>query len=204
MKNKKSYAKPLKKKQLTTTVAKTSDKKDAQSKKVFGRPSSDKPKRKPNKKFGQKALSMPQPTNGDQNDEADEDESGIEDMLDMMDDEDKELLNGYRSSQKRKRDENDDEDNVKARGFEKEHAHKANAEASKKKKTIDLLPIKNKIGEIITRTTEVDVKDRIYEADDNEDGSGDEEEEVIDSDDDIVNDRVVSVKFGLSIGFWLI
>lgn len=123
--------------------------------------------------------------NGHQNDENDIEESDVQDMLDMIEDDDEDMVNGYgAASNKRKRDVNEvDESNE----FEQEFAHRRNEEKSKRMKTVDLLPIKTKAGELVTRTTEVSIKERPKQSDDQYDEE-EIEEEVIDSDDDIVND----------------
>lgn len=196
LRNKKNYTKPLKKKQLATNVPKNSDKNVSTSKKVFGRPSVEKPKIKGKKKFVNNQLTVPKATNGTAQanghaDEAEDDEDNeYEDMLDMMEEEDKAVIEGLRKTQKRKRDEND---NDSARAFEKQHAHEARIEASKKTRTVDLLPIKTKAGDLITRSTEVEIDD--VQPDDelgSEDEDDDDDNEPIDSDDDIVNDKSVS------------
>lgn len=197
LKNKKNYTKPMKKKQLATNVPKNSDKNVSTSKKVFGRPSVEKPKPKGKKKFVKNQLTVPKAANGPtaqangHTDEAEDDEENeYEDMLDMMEEEDKAVIEGLRKTQKRKRDEND---NDNARAFEKQHAHEARREASKKTRTVDLLPIKTKAGDLITRSTEVEIDD--VQPDDelgSEEEDDDEDGEPIDSDDDIVNDKGVS------------
>lgn len=198
LKNKKNYAKPLKKKQLATATKTTDKNAQSTSKKIFGRPSVEKPKTRNKKKFVKNQMPMPKigngtPANGHADAEADEneEENEYEDMLDMMDEEDKAAIEGLRKSQKRKRDENDN-DSTRARVFEKQHAHEARMEASKKTRTVDLLPIKTKAGDLITRTTEVEIDDVQPDEELGSEEEDDDDGEAIDSDDDIVNDRSVS------------
>lgn len=191
LKNKKNYAKPTKKKQSATADSKSTDKNAPSTKKVFGRPSVDNPRKKNKKKLigrGQSSLTLQ--TNG--TGEAETEQEAFEDMLDMMDEEDRAQIEGFRSAQKRKRDENDDEMATTAKNFEKQFAHDRNEETSKKKRTVDLLPIKTKLGDVITRSAEVDIVDDVKPVDDlGSDDDEDAEEEIIDSDDDIINDKVV-------------
>lgn len=173
----------------------------ATSKKVFGKPTGEKSaKRKENQKpipiqngsgkkpkasKHQQSNGKPKPKELNGHDESEMNEEDINDLLEMIEDEDDELLNGH-STKKRKRDGPDDDD---AHQFEQEYAHTRNEEKSIKMRTVDLLPIKTKTGELITRTTEVEIKERLKEMDEDAEGDSDEEEEeVIDSDDDIIND----------------
>lgn len=77
--------------------------------------------------------------------------------------------------------------------LEQEYAHDAQAKAASKKRTIDLLPIKTKKGEVITRSTEVEFDDEIQQNGDEDDDEDDEnvEQEVVDSDDEVLNDTHV-------------
>lgn len=199
IKHKKNFAKPGKKKDATKNN-KSIEKQLAGSKKVFGKPIGQKSaKRKETKgepiqnghgpkkgKKGKNSAQSEKPvTNGGPvSDENEMDEEDIRDLLDMIEDEDDELLN---RSKKRKRDENQVADDDNAGQFEQEYAFERNEEKSKNMRTVDLLPIKTKTGELITRQTEVAIKGKpkkVNEEDDESEG----EEEVVDSDDDIVND----------------
>lgn len=200
IKHKKNFAKPGKKKDAIKNN-KTIEKQLASSKKVFGKPIGQKSgKRKEIKSEGAQngrgpkkgrnvknsAQSEKPSTNGGPVSEENEmNEEDIRDLLDMIEDEDDELLN---RSKKRKRDENNAVDDDNAGQFEQEYAFQRNEEKSKKTRTVDLLPIKTKFGELITRQTEVDIKEKPKKVDQEGDESDDGEEEVIDSDDDIVND----------------
>lgn len=192
LKQKKNYTKPLQKKQLATKASKTSEKSGPASKKIFGRASLDKPRPKKKQRIVQQ-LPLPAASNGAQAQVADEnDEDNYDDILDMMDDEDRAAIEGYRNAQKRKRDENDDEANTNATELEKQYAGEKNAESYlKTKRTVNLLPIKTKMGEIITRTTEVDIEDEV-EPEDDLGSEVEENEEELDSDDDIINDKTVN------------
>lgn len=120
------------------------------------------------------------------------DEEDIRDLLEMIEDEDDELL---QRSKRRKKDASDGTAVDDSTGyFEVEHAQqRVTAEKSRKMRTVDLLPIKTKAGELITRQTEVEIKAKPIENDDNdgaEDGEEDDGDDIIDSDDDVVNDEV--------------
>lgn len=204
IKHKKNYARPGKKKE-NVLKGKNNDKLLATSKKVFGKPIGEgATKRKDNKlQNGSKEISSSKgkqkPKNSTkiektiENGHQDENEHDIDDLLEMIEDDD-ELAKGYRNddNNKRKRDASDTIDNDDAHQFEQDYAHTRNEEKSKKMRTVDLLPIKTKFGELITRSTEVEIKEKIIEADnqdtDDENGAGEVE---IDSDDDIVNDTQI-------------
>lgn len=201
IKHKKNFARPGKKKELTKNNKQT-EKQLAASKKVFGKPVGQKSEKnkekkseslqngsatkKANKKSKNVNNSEKPIGNGHATENGNEmDEEDIRDLLEMIEDEDDELLN---RSKKRKRDGTGDADD--ADQFEEEYAHQRNIEKSKKMRTVDLLPIKTKSGELITRTTEVEFKAKAKKTQDAKESEeeGDEEEEVLDSDDDIVND----------------
>lgn len=199
VKHKKNYARPGKKKDNVKNT-KSTEKQLATSKKVFGKPIGQKSaKRKESKleptqngnvgkkvKKGKNVAQSPAPvTNGHSNNNENEmDEEDIQDLLDMIEDEDDDLLN---RSKKRKREEESQADHD-AGQFEQEYAHQRNEENSKKTRTVDLLPIKTKSGELITRSTEVEIKNKPKQDENGENDEESGEEEVIDSDDDIVND----------------
>lgn len=202
IKHKKNYARPAKKKESAVKATKTSEKALASSKKVFGKPigqKSGKRKEIPNPSTQQNEHAKPfskgkpskgmKPAENGHNEQDDEmDEGDIQDMLDMIEDEDKELMNGYDTTKKRKRESNDGEDD-EAHQFEREYAHTRNEEKSKKTRTVDLLPIKTKLGELITRTTEVEVKKKPKQVQEDSDDEENAEDEVMDSDDDIINEK---------------
>lgn len=174
---------------MAAPTSKSTEKSSLNSKKVFGRLSLDKPRPKKKQRIV-KQLPLPATQNGSQGvDENDED--NMDDILDMMDDEDKAIIEGYRTAQKRKRDENEDENTISANKLEKQYATEKNAESFNKKRTVNLLPIKTKLGEIITRTTEVDIEDEVEPEDNLESEEEEENVEELDSDDDIINDKTV-------------
>lgn len=110
-------------------------------------------------------------------------------MREMLDDDDVLSYQG-----KRKHQDQSETDDTSA--LESKYTKKRDEErASNKTRTVDLLPIKTKKGEIITRSTEIDIemnKIEIDDADSDEDGEDDGEEEEIDSDDEIINETSVS------------
>lgn len=196
IKHKKNFARPGKKKDATKN-SKSIEKQLAASKKVFGKPiGQNAAKRKESKgesvqngkgkKSKSPAHSEKPATNGHSvvSNEDEMDEEDIRDLMEMIEDEDDELLN---RSKKRKKDDKDQVDDDNAGQFEQEYAFQRNEEKSKKTRTVDLLPIKTKSGELITRQTEVEIKDKPKVVDE-EEGDESEHEEVVDSDDDIVND----------------
>lgn len=216
IKHKKNYARPAKKQATSVKNSKSIEKQLATSKKVFGKPtgvekkstsSSSKYKdaRKSsepvaNGKFGKNAKHAKQSKemtavaatkvqeNGNSGSQIDNemDEEDIRDLMDMIEDEDDELL--QRSKRRKKEAEFVAAGDNSAGQFEMEHAQERNtAEKSRKMRTVDLLPIKTKAGELITRHTEVEIKAKPIEpVESGEDG--DEGDEIFDSDDDIVND----------------
>lgn len=113
--------------------------------------------------------------------------SGASDV-DGNDDDDgneREASAGPRKKRKRKENELVEVDDTVA--LEQEYAQDAR-EKSRGKRTVDLLPIKTKRGEVISRTTEVEIKHDVEE-DEAEDENEEEDEEIIDSDDEILNDN---------------
>lgn len=202
IKHKKNFARPGKKKE-NASKGKTNDKSLATSRKIFGKPIGESAtKRKEHKlQNGSKEMSSSKgkqkPKNSTKipkaiengHQDSNENEHDIDDLLEMIEDDD-ELMKGYRldDNKKRKRDDSTIDDD-EAHQFEQDYAHTRNEEKSKKLKTVDLLPIKTKSGELITRTTEVEIKDKIIEHEDQDTHDENDAEEVeIDSDDDIVND----------------
>lgn len=123
--------------------------------------------------------------------------------MDVIDPEDLEFLELSKKAKKRKReiiDGIDEDDNeIAAKKFENEHAENLIQEKHENKRIINLLPIKSKDGEIITRTAKVDYKSKEIEKNiendnnNNENIEDNENEEYEDSDDDIVNDNDINM-----------
>lgn len=147
------------------------------------------------------------------NEEMDDDEL-LDNVADMLDGEDLEYLNMKKGRNRKRKhavgEEADDDDIKHAVGLEKQFAHDTALEDASKKITVDLLPVKTREGEIITRSTQVDFKPKpkakkaaaeeqveVEQAEDGEEGEkGDEDDdddtaeiEYEDSDDDVVNDE---------------
>lgn len=191
IKHKKNYARPTKKRDNAAKTQKTNEKTLSLSKKVFGKSTGQKTGKKKEQQPLQngkhsKSSKMETPKENGQTETEDMNEEDINDLLDMIEDEDDELLNGY-SAIKRKHEAAVTED--EAHQFEQEYAHTRNEEKSKKMRTVDLLPIKTKSGELITRTTKVEFKEKIKETADDDDSDEEGEEEAVDSDDDVINDK---------------
>lgn len=214
IKHKKNYARPAKKQ--STAAAKNSksiEKQLSTSKKVFGKPigqkkssaslSSSKPlangRAGKNAKHGKQSketatTGATKVENGHSTPQASNemDEEDIRDLMEMIEDEDDELL---QRSKRRKKDGPDGSaaDADSAGQFEVEHAQqRVTAEKSRKMRTVDLLPIKTKAGELITRQTEVEIKAKPIENGEGDCAGGADDEggdEFIDSDDDIVNEE---------------
>lgn len=217
IKHKKNYARPAKKQATSTKNSKSIEKQLATSKKVFGKAtgpkktalSSSSSVHKDSRRSSEPAVngkvgkqtkhgkSTPAAPAVQQNGQAasqngnEMDEEDIRDLMEMIEDEDDELL--QRSKRRKKEAAQSavaaDDSAVQ---FEKEHAHQRTTdERSRKMRTVDLLPIKTKFGELITRQTEVEIKEKPVEqsqSDVDEDGEGKDDGEAYDSDDDIVND----------------
>lgn len=219
IKHKKNYARPAKKQASSVKNSKTIEKQLATSKKVFGKPTG--PKKSAislpssvhkgprgssepavNGKVGKQTKHGKQSTkptsaaaseqnghstsqNGNEMDEED-----IRDLMEMIEDEDDELL--QRSKRRKKEAAQSAVAVDDSAVHEKEHAHQRSTdERSRKMRTVDLLPIKTKFGELITRQTEVEIKEKPIEqsqSDVDDDGEGNDDGEIFDSDDDIVND----------------
>lgn len=111
-----------------------------------------------------------------------------------MDDGDDDDIENDEMPKKRKRDEYEEEDETVP--LEQEYAQGVQAKAASKKRTIDLLPIKTKKGEVITRSTEVEFDPKKIQQSENENDDEDDEEveqEVVDSDDEVLNDTNVRI-----------
>lgn len=218
IKHKKNYARPTKKQASTAKNSKSIEKQLATSKKVFGKavglkkPTSSLPLSSQNDprrsseptangqvgkhtKHGKQSKPLQA---SEQNGHAaaqnanEMDEEDIRDLMEMIEDEDDELL--QRSKRRKKEAAQSGAGGDDSAGqFEEEYAHQRNtAEKSRKMRTVDLLPIKTKAGELITRQTEVEIKEKPVEpsqSDADDDGEENDDGEIFDSDDDIVNDE---------------
>lgn len=209
MKHKKNFTKPLQKKDKLqpnvpgtsgSSCSATANSKSAKNQqrhgKVFGKPGKDRRKSTASK-FKQKMPippNDPQPTYADEDDAAEAEECTLaDDIADMLDDADDDLP-AVHVDRKRKRqpatDQDDDDVNESARRFESEYAASEQAKDSTKKRMINLLPIKTKDGELITRQTEELEPDDVDETEERPSSDGEDsaesEEEIIDSDDDVV------------------
>ncbi|KAH8358763.1 hypothetical protein KR093_002267, partial [Drosophila rubida] len=132
------------------------------------------------------------------NEDEDDDEGGdllLDNVADMLDGDDLALL--QENKRKRKAKAEPAEDQQQSVGLEMAYATATKKEQAAQKIKVNLLPIKSRDGEIITRTTEVDyipkakrkAVDEDEEAgDEDEDEDKDDEEVYEDSDDDVVND----------------
>ncbi|EDV41814.1 uncharacterized protein Dana_GF17313 [Drosophila ananassae] len=125
----------------------------------------------------------------------DDDDLDLDNVADMLDGDDLALLQANKRKRKAKAAEEDNEEQLQSVGLEMEYASATKKEEAAKKIKVDLLPIKSRDGQIITRTTEVDYvpkpkvkKQADVEDEDEEDEDEDGESVYEDSDDDIVND----------------
>ncbi|KAH8278791.1 hypothetical protein KR018_009522, partial [Drosophila ironensis] len=134
----------------------------------------------------------------DNGNDEDDDDMALENVADMLDGDDLALLQANRRKRKAKAKDEDSEDVMHSVGLEMEYTTATKKEEAAKKIKVNLLPIKSRDGQIITRTTEVDyvpkpkLKKQEVEEEEEED---DEEEEDIegesayeDSDDDVLKD----------------
>ena len=203
LKNKKNYSKTLKKKEVknSTTSNSLRDKSNKtignvinNKQKVFGKATNQQAKKKEKQKYG---PPVPKPI---ERTEEEEDEF-VNDIMEMIngDEDDDEMTfdnvheeggHDLKVQEKRKRKKtavSEDEEDYSATHFEQEYAARTQAEDSIKKRKVNLLPIKHKDGEVVTRSIEVD-----YNSDDDVEPEDDLEqneetiEEEEDSDDDIV------------------
>lgn len=189
IKHKKNFGRQQKKslKALPDNQSKSSGSK----KNIFGKPAKPKPSGPREKGHSQRERPAPaaavseKPANGDEDagDELDEDE-----MRDMLDEDD---ALKYKTKRKRTNDADGDATVALEKDYDEDRAQ---VNSSKKKRTVDLLPIKTKMGEIITRSTEVDIREVEHEEDE-EEGDEEAEEEEVDSDDEIINDATVGGRF---------
>ncbi|XP_037817854.1 nucleolar complex protein 3 homolog [Lucilia sericata] len=151
------------------------------------------------KKKQNKRESLGLPMNVDEDGDQDDDEL-LDNVADMLDGEDLEYLQLKRGKQRKRKhaveDEAEHDDLKHSVGLEKQFAVDTALEEETKKIKVDLLPIKSRDGEIITRTAEVDYKPKPKvkkgQAEEEPEENADEEEaaeEYEDSDDDIVYDE---------------
>ncbi|XP_017049138.1 nucleolar complex protein 3 homolog [Drosophila ficusphila] len=129
-------------------------------------------------------------------DNEDGDDEMLDNVADMLDGDDLALLQANKRKRKAKTAGEEDPDQGQSVGLEKAYASDTKKEQEALKIKLDLLPIKSRDGQIITRTTEVDYlpkpkqkkknEDEEQEEDSDDDEDGDTEFE--DSDDDVVND----------------
>ncbi|KAH8335507.1 hypothetical protein KR074_004241, partial [Drosophila pseudoananassae] len=125
----------------------------------------------------------------------DDDDLDLDNVADMLDGDDLALLQANKRKRKAKAADEDHDEQLQSVGLEMEYATATKKEEAAKKIKVDLLPIKSRDGQIITRTTEVDYvpkpkvkKQADVEDDEEEDEDEDGESVYEDSDDDIVND----------------
>ncbi|XP_043652013.1 nucleolar complex protein 3 homolog [Drosophila teissieri] len=126
-------------------------------------------------------------------DNEDGDDEMLDNVADMLDGDDLALLQANKRKRKSKPTGEEDPDQGQSIGLEKAYASDTKKEQDVQKIKLDLLPIKSRDGQIITRTTEVDYipksklkkKNEEQQEDDSEE---DADTEYEDSDDDVVND----------------
>lgn len=200
VRNKKNFARPTKKKE---TTAKPNQKSLSTTKKVFGKAIGSSTSKRNATKAKKEATKRGVPeiqqngnhkaiVNGthkkdEEEDENEEEEShDIDDLMGMIDDDD-ELHVNYGNAAKRRKPEAEVDD---GKHHEVEFTKKQDAKKASGLRTIDLLPIKTKAGEIITRSAEVEFMEE-EQSEEEADAGYDENgvEEFLDSDDDIVNDK---------------
>lgn len=204
VKNKKNFARPTKKQAKATKSTGTTGitKGNAGNKKVFGKPiglgTAKRNASKGRKDAAKtKALAVQKvvnhrraPANGanktatEGEEDEEDDEHNADDLMGMLDDEDAENIN-HVGGAKRQRSADDEED---GKHHEDEYTHDQDVKKRSRLQTVDLLPIKTKTGEIITRSAEVEVAEKKKVTAENDDDDEEMEEEIVDSDDDIVND----------------
>jgi len=130
-----------------------------------------------------------------EDDNEDGDDEMLDNVADMLDGDDLALLHANKRKRKAKPTGEHDEDLGQSIGLEKAYASDTKKEQAAQKIKLDLLPIKSRDGQIITRTTEVDYlpkpkqkKKNEEEQDEDSEEEEDGETEYEDSDDDVVND----------------
>ncbi|KAH8369393.1 hypothetical protein KR009_009639, partial [Drosophila setifemur] len=143
------------------------------------------------KKFNKRASLGLEPL--EEGGDEDDDDIILDNVADMLDGDDLALLQANKRKRKAKMADEDNEEQQHSVGLELEYATSSKKEEEAKKIKVDLLPIKSRDGQIITRTTEVDYvpKPKLKKQQEVEEEDEDEEEgESVfeDSDDDVVND----------------
>ncbi|KAH8344358.1 hypothetical protein KR084_010176, partial [Drosophila pseudotakahashii] len=130
-----------------------------------------------------------------EDDNEDGDDEMLDNVADMLDGDDLALLQANKRKRKAKSTGEEDEEQGQSIGLERAYASDTKKEQAAQKIKLDLLPIKSRDGQIITRTTEVDYlpkpkQKKKDEEEQDEDSEEDEdgETEYEDSDDDVVND----------------
>ncbi|XP_016978366.1 nucleolar complex protein 3 homolog [Drosophila rhopaloa] len=128
-------------------------------------------------------------------DNEEDDDEVLDNIADMLDGDDLALLQANKRKRKAKTAGEEDPEQGQSIGLERAYASDTKKEQAAQKIKLDLLPIKSRDGQIITRTTEVDYlpkpkqkkkNEEEKETDSEEDEDGETEYE--DSDDDVVND----------------
>lgn len=155
--------------------------------------------RKKHNKLASLGIVRPLDADEDEDEDGDGGDQLLDNIADMLDGDDLALLQANR--RKRKAKAVSIEDEHQSVGLEKAYSTASQKEQASQKIKLDLLPIKSRDGEIITRTTEVDyipkpkrkAKEVEEEENENEEDAENEEDDdsdnlYEDSDDDVVND----------------
>lgn len=155
--------------------------------------------RKKHNKLASLGIVRPLDADEDEDEDGDGGDQLLDNIADMLDGDDLALLQA--NKRKRKAKAVSIEDEHQSVGLEKAYSTASQKEQASQKIKLDLLPIKSRDGEIITRTTEVDyipkpkrkAKEVEEEENENEEDAENEEDDdsdnlYEDSDDDVVND----------------
>lgn len=155
--------------------------------------------RKKHNKLASLGIVRPLDADEDEDEDGDGRDQLLDNIADMLDGDDLALLQA--NKRKRKAKAVSIEDEHQSVGLEKAYSTASQKEQASQKIKLDLLPIKSRDGEIITRTTEVDyipkpkrkAKEVEEEENENEEDAENEEDDdsdnlYEDSDDDVVND----------------
>lgn len=155
--------------------------------------------RKKHNKLASLGIVRPLDADEDEDEDGDGGDQLLDNIADMLDGDDLALLQA--NKRKRKAKAVSIEDEHQSVGLEKAYSTASQKEQASQKIKLDLLPIKSRDGEIITRTTEVDyipkpkrkTKEVEEEENENEEDAENEEDDdsdnlYEDSDDDVVND----------------
>lgn len=133
--------------------------------------------------------------NEKQPDDDEDDDQIVDNVMDMLDGDDLEYLEAAGSNKQRKRKLADITDEAESVGIESRYSAQNLKEKSEMKIKINLLPIKNRDGQIISRTTEVDYKPKPKipkkDAEEIEEIEDEAKSEYEDSDDDVLYDDEV-------------